>query len=127
MTRRELVADAGRFVVAGIVNTLLTFSLYQLAFLALSPMLSYTLAWLVGIGFVATVYPSRVFPGGSHTFADRLSLAISYVLVFACGLGVLHWSSEATGAPRLAIVVALVATAAVNFLVARYILRRRFS
>jgi hypothetical protein len=79
---------------------------------------------MCGIAFVMAFYPSKVFPGGRTTFYARVLLGLSYAVVFASGLITLD-AVVAAGAPsRLSIFAAMVITTLVNFLAARFMLRK---
>lgn len=117
-------SDAVRFGIAGLVNTGLSFLAYQLALFVMSPSPAYGLAWLIGIAFLVIVYPERVFIGGRKGPMDRALLVASYLVVFVLGLLFLRAVIALTGAERLAIIAAIGFTTVLNFLAARFILRR---
>lgn len=123
--RRDAIADAARFVAAGIVNTAMTLVVYEIALFLMPPTAAYALSWCAGLAFLLILYPSRVFPGGSRRAIDLIILAASYIAVFLAGLAILAALTKATAAPRLAIVAALTVTTVLNFALARTILRRR--
>jgi putative flippase GtrA len=119
-----LAVDLGRFAVAGAVNTLISFVIYQAALCLLPPSASYAIAWGAGLAFVVLVYPDHVFRGGRRAPADRALLAASYAVLFLIGLLTLDLMVKLTAAPRLAIIATLFMTTTASFLVSWYVLRR---
>lgn len=124
MTADRIGGDAARFLVAGGLNTALTSIVYFAGLTVLSSSLSYGLAWLVGLVFVMTFYPDRVFPGGRTGFADRLAIGGSIVVVFVIGLVILRVLESALQNTALAFFVTLATTTILNFVISRWILRR---
>ncbi|WP_185985340.1 GtrA family protein [Aureimonas mangrovi] len=122
--RTSFGADAARFLVAGGLNTLLTLVVYQALLFVVPHQAAYALAWASGIAFVMIVYPSRVFPRGRTGMSDRIALGASYAGMFLFGLALLEALTYAGVAPRLGILVVMVATTAANFIVGRLLLRR---
>jgi len=116
--------DAVRFLGAGVVNTLLTSAVYFVCLSFISPSASYSAAWVVGIVFVAIVYPDKVFPGGRNAVRDRVAIALVNAAVFAVGIAVLWMATRVIGDARRAFVVTLLVTTILNFILARTYLRR---
>lgn len=116
--------DLARFVVAGGLNAGLTVLVYQALLFIMPHHLAYAITWVLGIGFVMIVYPSRVFPEGRKRLADRLALGASYVAVFLCGLAVLEALTRAGMPPRIGIFLVMIATTATSFVAGRLLLRR---
>jgi hypothetical protein len=127
--RREevprLASDAGRFLGAGIVNTVLTLVAYQLLLFVFSATVAYAITWVLGIAFVALVYPSRVFQGGRNTPAARMMTVAVYVFSFGIGVAVIQLLTITFGMERIAILAALAVTTCFNFLAMRTVLRAR--
>lgn len=118
-----LVSDAGRFLGAGTLNTAFTLIIYQVLLFWLSATASYAGAWLVGLVFVALVYPSHVFKGGRTGNRARLLTASVYLLSFVVGLATVEVLGAAFGVERLAIFGALLITTIFNFVLMRVVLR----
>ncbi|RRY06290.1 GtrA family protein [Brucella anthropi] len=116
-----LRADGVRFIGAGLVNTVLTFLVFQLLLWVMSPGRAYALAWLVGLAFVVSFYPGRVFSGGEKTWLQRSLMGVSYALVFVVGFFALKLLVYAGISSRIAILVVIVLTTAVNFVSGRLI------
>lgn len=116
--------DAARFLAAGVVNTLLTSAIYFVCLIFMNPSASYAAAWVVGIVFVAVVYPDRVFTDGRNALRDRIAIALVNVAVFAAGIAVLWTATGFIGDARMAFVVTLLVTTLLNFILARTYLRR---
>lgn len=125
MSTDRIGPDALRFLAAGGLNTALTSAVYFAGLTVLSSGVSYTIAWLAGLAFVTAFYPDRVFPGGRAGFADRLALGGSVVAVFVVGLATLHLLERALQSRAVAFFATLAITTMLNFLVSRWILRRR--
>jgi putative flippase GtrA len=115
--------DAVRFIMAGAINTAISFAIYQAALFFVPPLVAYAISWIAGLAFLVVVYPERVFPGGRRTALDRVLLGLAYVAVFLVGVVTLNAISGIVP-PRLAILFVLVVTTLANFLASRTILRR---
>lgn len=126
MTFDRIGSDAIRFLVAGGLNTALTSGVYFAGLTILSSGTSYTVAWLVGLAFVMVFYPDRVFPGGRTGLVDRLAIGGSVGAVFVAGLATLHLLERALQSQAAAFFATLAITTILNFLVSRWILRRRY-
>lgn len=124
LSRASLGADALRFLVAGGLNTLLTFLLYQLALFVVSPSLAYGLAWLCGLVFVVVFYPSRVFAQKNTKLGNRLAIAATYLIVFFIGLATIDILSRFGMPPRYSVIFAIVVTTVSNFIGGRFLVRR---
>lgn len=122
--RAGLALDGFRFLVAGTVNTALTFAAYQGLLFFGSHQVSYALAWLCGLAFVIVVYPSRVFGNKSPTVNNLIGFALCYVGMFLLGLITLQLLTNAQVSARVAIVLVLVVTTSANFLIGRLIFRQ---
>lgn len=120
---KSFVGDGLRFIIAGGFNTLITFSIYQVSLLVFPHTVSYTISWIIGIGFLVIVYPSRVFPAGVDSFSRRLMAVSSYLIVFATGLWFLTKLVNAGCHPRLAILFVLFISTGLNFIAMRCIFR----
>lgn len=125
MAADRIGGDAARFLVAGGLNTALTSIVYFAGLTVLTSSLSYGLAWLVGLVFVMTFYPDRVFPGGRTGLADRLAIGGSVAAVFVAGLATLHFLEQLLQSRTVAFFSTLAFTTILNFLVSRWILRRQ--
>ena len=116
--------DAIRFLIAGAINTLLTLAVYQIALLWFSELISYSLAWAVGLFYVAIIYPERVFVGGRKDWLSRLLVVLSYVMTYFVGVFVLTKTIDMEVHRRLAIFISLIVTTTLGFLLSRLFLRR---
>lgn len=115
--------DGIRFLLAGIINTLLTLAIYQMSLFICSPSIAYAVSWLCGLVFVVVFYPDRVFAGGRKDTLSRMMLSISYIVVFLLGIGALKLLNLLSLQPRFSIIFVLIITSAANFIVARLLLR----
>ncbi len=118
-----LRGDSVRFIVAGVLNTGLTLCAYQIFLIVLSPSVAYACSWLLGLVFVAVVYPNKVFKGGNRRLRDRVLVAITYCSVFVIGLLLLQLLQRFSIDPRHAIFLVIATTTIFNFFIARWILR----
>jgi putative flippase GtrA len=117
-------SDAVRFLVAGGLNTALTTLVYFGGLWVASPGVSYTIAWLIGLAFVMAFYPDRVFVGGDNSPRARLMLGAVTIGVFLIGLVLLQVLIRLTGEARVAFLLTLITTTAINFVAGRTLLRR---
>ncbi|MCA0337598.1 MAG: GtrA family protein [Actinobacteria bacterium] len=114
---------AARFVMAGLVNTLLTGALLSVLASFMNPSIAYTLTFLAGIGL-------SLFLAGRFVFRAPITRgrAVSYVLlylgVYVVGLLVLRAALDA-GLPRSFSGLVVVVTAALGFLGGRIIFSDR--
>jgi putative flippase GtrA len=120
-----LLGQASRFVLVGLVNTLLTGGLfYGLAFL-LPTWLAYTLAFTLGIVFVATITPRLVF-SVRPPMSRRLAYIVWYIVVYLVGLACVAVLSDVLWVDHLRVVIfTVVVTATLGFLGGRVLLVRR--
>ena len=84
---RDILPELGRFVAAGVGNTLLTILVYQAAVSLTSPLRAYVLAWCVGIAIVMLVYPRLVFRREANLL-NAIVMGAIYLAAFAIGCGV---------------------------------------
>lgn len=120
----KLAGDAGRFLLAGGINTVLTSLIYFVGLRSMPSSLSYALAWAAGLAFAMAFYPNQVFPGGRTSTSDRLLVGGSIIAVFLFGLALLHFSRQLLSNEVAAFLVTLISTTVLNFLSSRWILRR---
>lgn len=117
--------DGLRFLLAGAGNALLTFAAYQLLLFVMPPSAAYALAWLFGLAIVIVVYPSKVFTGARTDAVARLHLGLTYVAMFLLGIATLKGLAALSMSPRVAIVIVMAVTTLANFILGRFVLRRR--
>ena len=115
-------ADFLRFVAAGVGNTLATIAIYQLAVGWLGPVGAYALAWAIGIGLVATLYPRLVFQR-EGTVRNGAVMGAVYLVAFLLGLAITALAEMAGLHPRAIIFVSAAVTAAFSYLCGRALLR----
>jgi len=116
--------DGVRFVLAGVVNTLITLAAYQVLLFVVPAWLAYTISWAGGLLFVMIFYPARVFAGARRDLPARVGLATSYAVVFVLGLVTLRVLGNFGLSSRIAIFGVLAMTTALNFVLGRFILSR---
>lgn len=111
-------SELSKFLLAGAINTSLSFLVYQFSLFFTSPSFSYFIAYLSGLFFVYIYYPSKVFKS-QHSFSGVISVIV-YLSSFLLGLlivGVIPYE-------RLAVLVAIAVTTAYNFFVTKLCLGR---
>lgn len=127
MKSNHIVLDALRFLLAGIVNTALTYLVYLFFLLYVSYQLAYALSWIFGLIIIAIFYPSKVFVGSDNSWKKVMLLMGQYGLVFACGLLSLKMLVHYGGiSPVISAVVVMVFTAGLNFILMRLLYRKKF-
>ena len=112
-----------RFVVVGVINTVASYSLFVALELVLPYVVAYAIAYVAGIVLSYMLNTGFVFrvPRRWSTF---LRFPLVYVVQFALGSGVIVALVEGFAmSPRVAALLALVATVPVTFLAARFVLR----
>ncbi len=121
----SVAGQAGRFVIVGIVNTLLTGSLFYVLTLVLPAWLAYTIAFTLGIVFAATVTPRLVFLVRTSA-SRRTAYAVWYFVVYLLGLACVQVLNDVLRLDHLRVVLlTLLATSALGFVGGRAILTRR--
>lgn len=113
-----LVAEIGRFLAAGVGNTLLTIGVYQLAIGVMSPLMAYAVAWGVGISLVMGLYPRLVYRR-SPSWQDSSGMALIYVVAFVIGCGVTLACSHFGVNDRVIVVIATAVTSTFTYLCGR--------
>jgi putative flippase GtrA len=120
-----LLGQASRFIVVGLVNTLLTGSLFYGLALLLPVWLAYTLAFALGLVFVSAITPRLVF-SVRPSISRRLAYAFWYFVVYLVGLGWVAVLSDVMHVDHLRVVVfTLIVTATLSFVGGRVVLMRR--
>ena len=120
-----LLGQASRFVLVGLVNTLLTGSIFYGLSLLLPGWLAYTSAFTLGLFFVATITPRLVF-SVRPPLARRLAYIVWYVVVYLVGLACVAVLGDGRRLDHLHVVIfTLVATSTLGFLGGRVLLARR--
>lgn len=120
---RELLGSAGRFVLAGGLNTLLTALALALLAQVLPPTLAYTIVFAAGIAL-------STWLAGAFVFRVRLdrrlvrAYVLMYVVVYLIGLLVVALVERA-GAPGSASALVVLVTAPLTFVGGRLVLRPR--
>lgn len=115
--------DAGRVLMAGSLNALLTLALYQLLLFSLSPELAYAIAWILSLAAVALTYPKIVFPARHLGWQGHAVVGLIYVAAFLLGMGILRTVIELTGLERAAIFASIPASALLSVLGMRMVFR----
>lgn len=118
---KEVAGQGTRFVALGLLNTGLTFLLYQVLLWVVSPGMAYTAAYFTGLAFVSVAYPRYAFRVARPTPGTVAAIFGYYVLVYLAGLGLLHLAGRVVANPRLAILCVLAVLVPVNFLVTRHL------
>ena len=113
---RTILAEFGRFLVAGGVNTAVWLALFNCLLFVAPYDLAYALSWLAGLAFLAAVYPNHVFQAASTDLTSRATIVLIYIVVFIIGFAALSILTLFAGiSPRLAIFVVLPVTTILNY------------
>ena len=120
---RDRIAEIGRYLFVGSINTLSTMVVYQLLVTISRPAVAYSLAWLVGLLIVAVAYPKFVFrvEGG---WARGGAIAITYAVVFLIGLFLIALLESLTIHNRLGIFFVLAVTSTLSYFGSRLVIAR---
>ncbi len=127
METLSAVRQAGRFLIVGIANTVLTGGLFFALTFVLPVSVAYTVSFALGVVFVVVVSPQLVFSARPST-TRRAAYAAWYVLVYLVGLGCVRVLDDVARFDHLQVVIlTLVCTSALSFIGGRTILTRRRS
>lgn len=120
----SVAGQAGRFVIVGMVNTLLTGGLFYGLSFVLSAWLAYTVAFTLGVVFSAAVSPRLVFQARPSP-SRRAAYVVWYLLVFLVGLALVRVLNDLVRVDHLQVVVlTLIVTTSLSFVGSRVILTR---
>ncbi|HEY2818053.1 MAG TPA: GtrA family protein [Casimicrobiaceae bacterium] len=120
---REAALEFTRFLIAGAVNTVISYTAYLLLLAILPYLIAYAISYVVGIAISYLLLTRFVF-----RTQRRLSTAVRFPLVYAVqylmgsivlALLVERWGVRAS----IAAIVAIVASIPVTFLLSRFVLR----
>jgi len=112
-----------KFVVVGVINTAASYALFVALELVLPYVVAYAIAYVAGIVLSYVLNTGFVFrvPRRWSTF---LRFPLVYIVQFVLGGGIIVALVEGLAmSPRIAALLALVATVPVTFLAARFVLR----
>ena len=116
--------DALRFLIAGGLNTALSYLVYILLLLLVSYQWAYALSWVFGLLLVVVLYPSKVFVGSKNSRKKQMLVVAQYIVVFCLGLGVLSLLVTSVKIPAAWAAVAVMCfTTTVNFIFMRFLYR----
>ena len=125
MRRRQVTREFGRFLVAGAINTALTYALYLILLGPLGYFFAYSVAYVVGIG-VSYLLASRFVFGTGTTLAGLFKYPFVYVAQYLVGTSVLWLCVEWVGIRQeFALVASIAATVPVTFALSRRVLSPR--
>ena len=121
---KGLTGEGVRFVVVGVLNVLLSMALYQLLLFVMPANAAYAITWVIGITFVAIVYPAVVFVGVRQSRRNSAVAAAIYLCSFLLGSTVIALAERSYQGNRLSIFAALTLTTIFNFVAMRLLLQR---
>jgi putative flippase GtrA len=126
INRTNFIGDAVRFLLAGGLNTILSYLVYLLLNLVVSYQVAYALSWVFGLLFIVIFYPSKVFVGSENSWKKVALLVLQYVVVFMCGLQCLTLLVSHVGlSEALAALFTMVFTTGLNFILMRLLYRKK--
>ena len=117
-----------RFIILGVVNTLITITIYQIGLFSLSPQWAYTISWIVGIAFVVIIYPNYVFKKKSIGTLKKFGIFFLYILNFVISSMLLNFLISRFGiSSRVSIFIVLVCSTIINFLGMKCVLNAKYT
>ncbi len=115
--------SARNFTFFGVVNTILTMLIYQLFVTFLSPTVSYSISWIIGLLFVVILYPHHVFGRAGSSATASLMVAI-YLFVFIVGLSITQFCVYLNVGERYIVFISIIFCSAISFFLSRWALHR---
>lgn len=126
MKSTGVIKDAVRFLIAGGLNTALSYLVFLLSLLLVGYQWAYAISWIFGLLLVVVFYPSKVFVGSENSRQRQLLVTVQYLLVFFAGLGFLSLLVDYLGiGAAVAAIVTMGFTMGVNFLLMRLLYRNK--
>lgn len=124
----NLAGEGLRFIVLGVINTLITISIYQIILFFLPPQWAYTISWIVGIAFVVIIYPNYVFKKKSIGTLKKFGIFFLYILNFVISSMLLNFLISRFGiSSRVSIFIVLVCSTIINFLGMKCVLNTKYT
>ena len=118
-----LRGEAVRFLIAGAINTAVTYAIYFVLLLWWPYALAYTTSFVVGIVlsyWLSTRFVFRV-QGSTRRFA---AYPLVYAVQYGVGLAVLHAAITVFGVPqRLALLASIAVSVPLTFVLSRFVLK----
>lgn len=122
MKRGQVGREFGRFLVAGTINTALTYGLYLALLQPLGYLFAYSVAYVVGI-VVSYFFVSRFVFHANTTLGSFFRYPLVYVAQYLVGTIVLWVCVEWAGIRReVALLASIAATVPVTFVMSRMVL-----
>lgn len=124
MKSTNFIHDAFRFLLAGGLNTILSYLAFLFFLLFTTYQISYALSWVFGIIFIAAFYPSKVFVGSDKSWRKTFIFVAQYVVIFFVGLYcIILLTTKFIVDEKISALITMVITAALNFLLGRFLFR----
>jgi putative flippase GtrA len=125
MSRGQVGREFGRFLIAGAINTALTYGLYLILLDPLGYFVAYSVAYVVGI-VVSYFLVSRFVFRTSTSLAGFFRYPLVYVAQYLVGTLVLWMCVELAGVGKeIALLASIAATVPVTFAISRLVLNPR--
>ena len=122
-TLRTKPRPFGRFLIAGVINTLLTYGMFLMLSSFLSYGIAYTITYLSGIALAYGLAATFVF-GTGFDLRAALRFPVVYVVQYIYGLVVLSILIDGLRASRhVAILVVIVTSVPLTFFLSKYAIR----
>lgn len=122
-----MAREVPRFLVAGVINSVMTYLIYRLILLATPYSVAYTVAYVAGIGIsyaLNTYYVFREAPSAR----SAAQYPFVYLLQYLVGLGALHLLVRYAGMDaRIAPLLTLLVTVPMSFVLSRRVIRGKAS
>jgi putative flippase GtrA len=114
----------GRFLLAGVFNTAVTYGLYLVLLWFLSYRVSYTISYVAGIALAYELNRGFVFRA-RRSAASLAATPLIYLLNYLIGLGIVSLTVGGFGLDaRVGPLIAIVCTIPVTFVLTRWVFRR---
>ena len=124
MSVKIIHGEFARFLLAGALNTLLSYLLYLFLLQFLDYLLAYSVVYSLGILFSYFLNVNFVFKKRA-SFVSFIKFPVVYLIQYCLGVGVLWLFVDRVGtAPAVAMIGVVVVTIPVTFLVSRFILTK---
>lgn len=122
---RDALPEFARFLVAGVVNTGVSYAIYLLLLAVLPYLAAYTIAYVVGIAISYLLLTRFVFRT-DRRLATAVRFPLVYIAQYLTGSAVIVLLVETLGVrASIAAIVAIIVSIPVTFVLSRIVLRSR--
>ena len=123
MNRNNIRSEFARFLLVGVINTLTSYLMYLLLLRFLDYLLSYSVAYCIGIGSSYFLNVYFVFKRNASA-TSFVRFPIVYIVQYCLGTGILWLLVDRFGiVPAVAMIGVVVGLIPVTFLTSRFVLK----